>query len=427
MQEEILGFYRDGEEALQTLALNREQREHILCVAKNHEAWRDSLYLPLVYFSCLSPHGSTIVFDSKARLGARLASMARSCSPQRDITLFNPLEVDGDLSWNILAKLEDNTDCRITAHSIMTATDPGCFVQGEDPFFRNNALALLTASGGGWLRQADEVLSFTRVREMSQLKWKDLCAWLENQPPFEDDPYGYCDPAQFIAAARFNSPKAHGIIDQLQRRLDAFALPALDSDAASYEFDLEIAVKNPSLFIINCAPPHQEKLRPVGNVMAQEILRYLTKTSEQYPGGRLPHPIRLVFDDFTGTVGQLASCSDIRLGDFRRRDISFAASVESIAALNSYYGDDSERLLAGFGAKIFMPDLDPADAEWAAREAAAWPSTDSAEQMADGASRKGPVFPADNLSTFFLPDTPVFQRRLIPYCEIQEICRHFAE
>jgi hypothetical protein len=107
-------------------------------------------------------------------------------------------------------------------------------------------------------------------------------------------------------------------------------------------------------------------------------------------------------------------------------------------------------VLAGFSTKIFLPPLDLVDAEWASKESGQM--TIRFQTQSTGANRKMiEIFasrndstqeqvqqravltpdeigrPTDNISTFFMPNTPVFQGHLIPFFKIPEMLKRLQE
>jgi hypothetical protein len=130
--------------------------------------------------------------------------------------------------------------------------------------------------------------------------------------------------------------------------------------------------------------------------------------------------------------------------------VSIVAAIQSTAQVKANYQDDSDSVLAGFSTKIFLPPLDLVDAEWASKESGQM--TIRFQTQSTGANRKMiEIFasrndgtqeqvqqravltpdeigrPTDNISTFFMPNTPVFQGHLIPYFKIPEMLKRLQE
>ncbi|MEI6517733.1 MAG: type IV secretory system conjugative DNA transfer family protein, partial [bacterium] len=127
------------------LIIAREERNrHILIVAKTGGGKTTKFIKPILYNDCMDPQRSTIVIDAKPEMWQSLAAMTRKYNPSKQILLFNPLDTKRSLSWNILAKIEDDTDCKLIAQTVISATDlPQA--KSDSPFFRNNALAILNS------------------------------------------------------------------------------------------------------------------------------------------------------------------------------------------------------------------------------------------------------------------------------------------
>jgi hypothetical protein len=130
--------------------------------------------------------------------------------------------------------------------------------------------------------------------------------------------------------------------------------------------------------------------------------------------------------------------------------VSIVAAIQSTGQVKANYQDDSDSVLAGFSTKIFLPPLDLVDAEWASKESGQM--TIRFQTQSTGANRKMiEIFasrndgtqeqvqqravltpdeigrPTDNISTFFMPNTPVFQGHLIPFFKIPEMLKRLQE
>jgi type IV secretory pathway TraG/TraD family ATPase VirD4 len=419
-----------------------ERNRHVLVVAKTGGGKTSRFILPILYGDCMDPVRSTIVIDSKPEMWRQLAAMTRKYNPEKNIVLFNPLDRARSLSWNILGKIDDDTDCKLIANTIIAATDlPQA--KSDSPFFRNNALAILNSIMVGLLHDANEVLSMPRIHEIVQSGMKPMCDWLEAHPE------AIRNTRTFVDLARSGSQNADTIMSELSMRLAAWDLTAIRATTAEMELDIEDLIQKPTLFIVELRESELEMLRPMANVIVVEILRFLTKRAEQCPGVRLPRPVGLVIDEFASALGRLPDIH-VKLNTLRSRNVSIVAAIQSTAQVKANYNDDSDSVLAGFSTKIFIPPLDLVDAEWASKESGQM--TIRFQTQSTGANRKMiEVFasrndstqeqvqqravltpdeigrPTDNISTFFMPNTPVFQGHLIPFFKIPEMLKRLQE
>lgn len=420
-----------------------EQRnKHMLVVAKTGGGKTSQVMLPILYNDCMDPDRSTIVLDSKPEMWRKLAAMTKKYNPNKKIILFNPLDTARSLSWNILAKIETDTDCKLIANTIVMATDNPSS-KSDSPFFRNNALALLNALMVGLLQDKNDRLSMPRVHELIQSGNKKLCEWLEAHPA------AIRTTRTFVDLVRSGSQNADTIMSELSMRVAAWDLKAIRATTFYDELDLETLLEEPCLFIVELRESEIEMLRPLANVIVTEILRFLIKRAESCIGTKLPRPIGFVIDEFASSLGRLPDIH-VKLNTLRSRNVSILAAIQSLAQIKAVYGDDGDSVTAGFSTKIFIPTLDVHDSEWASKESGQM--TVRFKTKTEGANKKITEWfeskndssqeqvqqravltadeigrPIDNISTFFFPNTPVFQGFLIPYFKIPEILNRITE
>jgi type IV secretory pathway TraG/TraD family ATPase VirD4 len=419
-----------------------ERNRHVLVVAKTGGGKTSRFILPILYGDCMDPVRSSIVIDSKPEMWRYLAAMTRKYNPEKNIVLFNPLDRARSLSWNILGKIEDDTDAKLIAQTVIAATDQPQ-AKSDSPFFRNNALAILNSIMVGLLHDPNEVLSMPRIHEIVQSGMKPMCDWLEAHP------HAIRNTRTFVELARSGSQNADTIMSELSMRLSAWDLTAIRATTSQMELDIEDLIQKPTLFIVELRESELEMLRPMANVIVVEILRFLTKRAEQCPGVKLPRPVGLVIDEFASALGRLPDIH-VKLNTLRSRNVSIVAAIQSTAQVKANYNDDSDSVLAGFSTKIFIPPLDLVDAEWASKESGQM--TIRFQTQSTGANRKMiEVFasrndstqeqvqqravltpdeigrPTDNIGTFFMPNTPVFQGHLIPNFKIPEMHKRLSE
>ncbi len=425
------------------LVIPREERNrHILAVAKTGSGKTTKLILPVLYNDVLCPQSSTIVIDSKPEMWEKLANLTRKYSPHKNIMLFNPLDVARSLSWNILSKIEDDTDAKLIANTIILATDNPA-AKSDSPFFRNNALALLNAIMVGLLSDKNDTLSMPKIHSLVQSGMKPLCDWLEAHPE------ALRTSKTFVELARSGSQNADTIMSELSMRIAAWDLKDIRITTAANEINLEDLIEKPSLFIIEFRESELEMLRPMANVIVIELLRFLTKRAERCKGHTLPRPVGFVIDEFASALGRLPDIH-VKLNTLRSRNVSITAAIQSIAQVKANYGDDADSVLAGFSSKIFMPNLDVQDAEWASKETGQMTVRFQTKSVGNN-RKKIEVFasvndsmqeqvqqravltpdeigrPEDNRATFFLPNLLPFQGHLIPFYEIPEMLSRIDE
>lgn len=429
---------RSGQMVIPSAQRNR----HVLIVAKTGSGKTTKLILPVLYSDCLSKSRSTIVIDSKPEMWGKLASMTRKYNPEKKIILFNPLDTVRSLSWNILSKIHDDTDAKLIANTVMMATDNPAS-KGDSPFFRNNALSVLNSVMVGLLNDPNDTLSMPRIHELVQSGMKELCSWIEAHP------HALRNSRSFVELARSGSQNADTIMSELSMRLAAWDLPAIRATTAQAELDIECLVQEPTLMVVEFRESELEMLRPMANVIVVEILRFLTKRAESCPGHCLPRPVGMVIDEFASALGRLPDIH-VKLNTLRSRNVSIVAAIQSTQQVKANYGDDADSVLAGFSTKIFMPALDLVDAEYASKESGQM--TIRFKTSSKGSNKKITEFvpsmndstqeqvqqravltpdeigrPVNNIETFLMPNTPVFQGFLIPFYKDPVMLKRLTE
>jgi type IV secretory pathway TraG/TraD family ATPase VirD4 len=410
-----------------------ERNRHMLIIAKTGSGKTTKLVLPILYNDCLCRGRSTIVIDSKQEMWHKLSGMTQKYNPDKKVVLFNPLDTIRSLSWNILAKIETDTDCKLIANSVIMATDEPSSKQ-DSPFFRNSALQVLNSVMVGLMHDPNEVLSMPRIHELISRGMHYLCDWLEAHPD------AIRTSKAFVELARSGSQNADTIMSELSMRLQAWDLLAIRSTTFHDEVDIQSIINEPTLFVVELRESELKMLRPLANVIVVELLRYLTKFAEECPGQTLPRPVGLVIDEFASSLGRLPDIH-VKLNTLRSRNVSVVAAIQSIGQIKGNYGEDWESVLSGFSTKIFMPSLDYMDSEWASKESGTM--TIRYRTSSKGHNRKitenfasknlgtneqlqqrqvltpGEIGrPQGNEATFFLPETPVFQGHLTPFYKI---------
>ena len=419
-----------------------ERNRHVLAVAKTGGGKTTKLILPILYNDCLDNNCSTIVIDSKPEMWSKLANFVKKNNPEKEILLFNPLSKERSLSWNILGKIESDTDAKLIANTIVMATD-NPQSKSDSPFFRNNALALLNSIMVGLLHDDNDILSMPRVHQLVQSGMKSLCDWLEAHPD------AIRTSRAFVELARSGSQNADTIMSELSMRINAWDLKEIRATTAFQEIDLQLLIEKPTLFIVELRESELEMLRPMANVIVIELLRYLTKQAESFPGNKLPRAVGFVIDEFASALGRLPDIH-VKLNTLRSRNVSIVGAIQSIAQVKANYGDDADSVLAGFNTKICMPNLDIQDAEWASKETGQM--TIRFETASTGSNRKIVEWfasknissqeqvqqravltpdeigrPSDGRNTFFLPDTQPFQGFLVPFYQIPKMLKDIEE
>jgi type IV secretory pathway TraG/TraD family ATPase VirD4 len=355
--------------------------------------------------------------------------MTRHYNPQKEILVLDPLDKARHLPRKPLPKIESEADAKLAVNLIVRATDR----MGRDsdgPVIHMNMRYLLHAILVGLLKDPNEKLGMPRVKELVRSDLSSLCDWLEAHPRTIEIA------GLFVELARSGARNADTILSELSMRISAWELGDLQGAALFDELDIEKLISGPTLMILELRESDPETDGLIANRMVAEIFRFLSKRAEAFPGKVLPRPVSFIFEDFASLV---CGAPDLRpmLNTLGARNISVAASIQSIAELKAIYGDDTELVLAGFGSKFFVPKLDQSDAEWASKEAGQMTirfKTSAGRRRQVGDVQKRAILthdeigrPPDNIATFFMPNTPVFQGFPVSCYEDAEISKRMNQ
>jgi type IV secretory pathway TraG/TraD family ATPase VirD4 len=199
----------------------------------------------------------------------------------------------------------------------------------DSPFWRNSSVELLVEIVLGLDGDPNESMTLPRVLEIVNLPRPALLTWLRN--------HGAHKFSTFLESGSHN---AETCLADLGMRL----LPLFDRDLCAVlshaELDLDRLFKKPTVLIIEMSEARIDRLRPIQNLLVQQILDRAIAATEKRADARLPFPVSVVIDEFGSAIGAIPRFP-IYLNTLRSRRVSIIAAVQGLSQIRALYGIDA--------------------------------------------------------------------------------------
>lgn len=312
--------------------------------------------LPLCASLLADTGRSLVVFDPKGDQYGLLRDLAVAAGrPARRVLRLNLTDPAGSIGWNPLRRGLTRTEALGIAAALVGASENR--LSFESPFWRNVSIELVLDILLGLDGDASETLSLPRVLEIVNLPRPELLAWLQAHGVHK-----------FAAFLESGSQNAETCLQDAGMRL--LSLFDLDLCAVLSHAELQIAdlFRRPTVLVVEMSESRIERLRPIFNMLVQRILDEAIAVTDRRPDARLPLPVSLVIDEFGSAIGTIPRFP-VYLNTLRSRRVSISAAVQSLSQIHSLYGADAGAVLAGFSSKVFFPNCELDDAEFASRAA----------------------------------------------------------
>ncbi|MBL8729320.1 MAG: type IV secretion system DNA-binding domain-containing protein [Planctomycetes bacterium] len=337
------------------LVLGEElQNRHWLWIGPPGTGKTSQGILPLTASLLADATRSLIVFDPKGDQFGVLRDLAIAAGrPARRVLRLNLTDPRGSIGWNPLRRGLTRTEALAVASTLVTASENR---QTQDsPFWRNVSIELIVDILLGLDRDPKDTLTLPRVLEIVNLPRAQLLEWMQSHGVHK-----------FAAFLESGSQNAETCLADTGMRL--LALFDLDLCAVLSHAELQIAdlFRRPTVLVVEMSEARMDRLRPIFNMLVQQILDQAIAVTESRPDARLPFPVSLVIDEFGSAIGAIPRFP-IYLNTLRSRRVGITAAVQSLSQIRSLYGADAGAVLAGFSSKVFFPNCEPDDAEVASR------------------------------------------------------------
>ncbi len=330
------------------------QNRHWLWVGPPGTGKTSQGILPLTAGQIDDTSRSLVVFDPKGDQFELLRDLAvKAGRSARRVLRLNLTDPRGSIGWNPLRRGLSRTDALGIASTLVTASENGR--SQDSPFWRNVSIELIVDILLGLDGDAKETLTLPRVLEIVNLPRAQLIEWMQSHGVHK-----------FGAFLESGSQNAETCLADTGMRL--LALFDLDLCAVLSHDELQIAdlFRRPTVLVVEMSEARIERLRPIFNMLVQQILDQAITVTESRPDARLPFPVSLVIDEFGSAIGAIPRFP-VYLNTLRSRRVSITAAVQSLSQIRSLYGADAGAVLVGFSSKVFFPNCELDDAEVASR------------------------------------------------------------
>ena len=86
-------------------------------------------------------------------------------------------------------------------------------------------------------------------------------------------------------------------------------------------------VEHPTVLLVEMEEARIPKLRPIWNLLCEQLFAHFLDSSLAGPGGRLPRPVSILMDEFASSIGRIPDMQ-VRLNTLRERRVSILAAVQ---------------------------------------------------------------------------------------------------
>lgn len=324
---------------------------HLLFVGPPGVGKTTQAILPLVAELIADHKRSVVVFDPKGDLFGIVRALAKKAGrPAKRVLRLNLTDPQGSLGWNPLRRGMDRTEAHGIASSLVLAVESKH--THDSPYWRNNSIELIAAIVMGLSDDENETLSLPRVTEILDLPRRQLLDWLHA--------HGAHKFAGFLESGSHNAETClSDTCMRLVSLLDLDLCAVLSAD----ELQLADLFDEPTVLVVEMDEARIDRLRPVFNVMVQQILDRGIEAASARPDARLRFPLTMVIDEFGSAIGAIPRFPTY-LNTLRSRRIGVVAAVQSLSQIHALYGNEAGPVLVGFSSKVFFANVEWSDAEF---------------------------------------------------------------
>lgn len=345
------------------------RNQHMLVVSQPGGGKTQNFILPTLASDIADTERSVVVLDTKGDLLPFLQNLMDRYRPGQSIRVLNFADASRSMGWNPMHAVVRETrarrgDLSSALHELSSAVCWASEVRDDSTdsvFFINGSIRLIAGLGEGLVDSLGERASLGHVFELLEGPRQDLHGFAQRYRHTR----GLTAFSSYLASGSHN---AETVLADAQIRMTIWRDRAVSAVTAAHDLDLEALIQQPLVLVLQMREAEMERLRPVVNLFYASLLRLLMRVASECPNTRLPRPISLVIDEFATAVGRIPGFEN-SVNMLRSPRVSILAAVQSLAQIRQLYGEAYESVLAGFNTKIFQPNLEAIDAEYASQKA----------------------------------------------------------
>ncbi|WP_419250086.1 type IV secretory system conjugative DNA transfer family protein [Campylobacter fetus] len=346
-----IGGYKDKKG--DTLYLRHNGPEHVLCYAPSRSGKGVSLVLPTL----LSWLHSVLVIDIKGELWALTAGWKKKYAKNKVIK-FDPTCIDGSgARFNILEEIRFETPHEfkdtqnIAINLIYKGDSPQDSKTGNQAYFKNEAVSFLTASIIFLRYRAkkfnEQTINLNRIYKSIFSADESIDEFLAQiiECDFDDMDIEVKENIQSIAKSMTEkaSQEFSGVKGSLSEALSIYLDPVIAKNTEKSDFKIDDLMNNESpvsLYII-IPPSNSERLKPLNNIIVNQIIRTLIDKPLQFKNGEsikhYKHRLLLMLDEII-SLGRLGAIEE-QIAYIAGYGIKFYGIVQDIEQLYKVYSD----------------------------------------------------------------------------------------
>ena len=298
---------------------------------------------------------SMVITDPKAELLRKTGGLLEKKG--YEVRVFDLINPDTSFCYNPFEYVHDDKDVlRLISNLIQNTTPKGS--QSSDPFWEKSETALLQALMLYLLHEAPpEEQNFAMIMEMlgsAQVKEEDE----DYESPLDIlfDRLEMRDPDS-IAVKQYHIYKqaagktAKSILISCGARLAPFDIPQLREVMAYDELELDrIGDRKTAVFFI--ISDTTQTYNFLVALAFSQMFNLLCERADNVHGGRLPHHVRVLWDEAANT-GQVPQLEKI-VAVIRSREISLTLFYQQLAQCKAIYDKHAETILGNMDSVIFL-------------------------------------------------------------------------
>ena len=340
----------------QNFRISLDTHEHrrclnILVVGGSGAGKSRGFALPNIMQCCCS----MVITDPKAELLRKTGGLLEKKG--YEVRVFDLINPDTSFCYNPFEYVHDDKDVlRLISNLIQNTTPKGS--QSSDPFWEKSETALLQALMLYLLHEAPpEEQNFAMIMEMlgsAQVKEEDE----DYESPLDIlfDRLEMRDPDS-IAVKQYHIYKqaagktAKSILISCGARLAPFDIPQLREVMAYDELELDrIGDRKTAVFFI--ISDTTQTYNFLVALAFSQMFNLLCERADNVHGGRLPHHVRVLWDEAANT-GQVPQLEKI-VAVIRSREISLTLFYQQLAQCKAIYDKHAETILGNMDSVIFL-------------------------------------------------------------------------